>query len=84
MVVIILFKSIKELPEAPPRRGQFLFYMIPSRLTFNENEVRLVIHKPKDGIVWIEVYYPENEHSELKDSEDFYINETLLKSLLNG
>ena len=58
--------------------------MIPKRLTFNENEVRLVIHEPKDGIVWVEVYYPENEYSELKDSEDFYINETLLKNLLNG
>lgn len=52
------------------------------RLQFIENDVRLVIHEPKDGMVWVEVYYPDG--SGLNDSEDFYINETLLKTLING
>tara|TARA_R110000868_G_scaffold185711_4_gene427740 strand:+ start:445 stop:621 length:177 start_codon:yes stop_codon:yes gene_type:complete len=54
------------------------------RIKFKENDVKLVIHQPKNDLVWVEVYYPESDGSRMVDSEDFYINLTLLKSLLNG
>ena len=54
------------------------------RLKFIENDVKIVIHEPKGDLVWIEVYYPESDGSSMIDSEDFYINLSLLKTLLNG